>query len=95
MDLRLRVFVEDELRDAFAIAQMDKDDSAQIAAAMHPAHEQALFCRHRKRATPRSYACVEGCLKNQEVRMALVFECVRSSCIARERHLLARRHVFY
>jgi hypothetical protein len=29
-----------KLRDAIAIAQMDEHHSAQIAAAMHPAHEQ-------------------------------------------------------
>jgi hypothetical protein len=30
---------EDALRDAFAVAQVDKDHSAQVAAAMNPAHE--------------------------------------------------------
>ena len=37
--VRIAVDVEDELRDAFAIAQMDEDHAAQIAAAMHPAHQ--------------------------------------------------------
>jgi hypothetical protein len=32
--------VKDELGNAIAIAQMNKEHSAQIAAAMHPAHQQ-------------------------------------------------------
>ena len=31
--------VEDDLHDAFAVAQVDEDDPAVVAAAMHPAHQ--------------------------------------------------------
>ena len=35
--------VEDELRDAFAVAQVDEDHAAQIAAAVHPAHQDGAL----------------------------------------------------
>ncbi len=35
--------VEDDLNDAFAIAQVDEDDPAVVAAAMHPAHQDYFF----------------------------------------------------
>ena len=34
------VLVEDDLGDAVAVAQVDEDHAAQIAAAMHPAHQK-------------------------------------------------------
>jgi hypothetical protein len=40
VNVRLGVFVKDKLGNAFAIAQVDENHSAQIAAAMDPAHEQ-------------------------------------------------------
>ena len=35
--------VEDDLNDAFAVAQIDEDDPAVVAAAMHPAHQDHFF----------------------------------------------------
>ena len=35
--------VEDDLRHAVAIAQVDEDDAAEIAAAMDPAHQQGAL----------------------------------------------------
>jgi hypothetical protein len=43
VDIGFGVFVEDELCDAFAIAQVNENHSAQIAAAMDPAHEQGFL----------------------------------------------------
>ena len=40
MGLGEALAAEDELRRTFAIAQVDEDDAAQIAAAMDPAHQQ-------------------------------------------------------
>ena len=37
------VRAEDELRDAVAIPQMDEQHPAQIAPAMHPAHQDGAF----------------------------------------------------
>ena len=37
--LRIGVLPEDELRDAFAVAQVHEEHAAQVAAAMHPAHQ--------------------------------------------------------
>ena len=37
------VGVENQLRDAIAIAQVDEDHATQIAAAMHPAHQQGAL----------------------------------------------------
>ena len=34
------VGVKDDLRDAIAVAQMNEEHAAQIAAAMHPSHQQ-------------------------------------------------------
>ncbi len=38
VEFRAAIGVEDNLRNAVAVAQMNEDDAAQIAAAMHPAH---------------------------------------------------------
>jgi hypothetical protein len=35
--------MENQLRDAIAVAQMDEDHSTQIAAAMDPAHQQGAL----------------------------------------------------
>ena len=40
---RVAVGAEDELRDAVAVAQMDEQHAAQVAAAMHPAHQYGAF----------------------------------------------------
>jgi hypothetical protein len=40
-----RIFtgIEDQLRNAVAVAQMDKQESAKIAPAMHPSHQHNLL----------------------------------------------------
>ena len=40
MQFSPRIFVENQLRDAITVAQVNEDHSAQIAAAMDPAHQQ-------------------------------------------------------
>ena len=40
---RVAVGAKDQLRDAFAVAQVDEEHAAQIAAAMHPAHQDGAF----------------------------------------------------
>ncbi len=40
VQLRAGVGVKHQLRDAIAIAQMNKEDAAEIAPAMHPTHQQ-------------------------------------------------------
>ena len=37
--------MKNDLRDAFAVAQMDEDDPAQIAAAVDPSHQQRAGTR--------------------------------------------------
>ncbi len=56
---RVDVVVEDHLRDAVAVAQMDEDHAAQVAAAMHPAHQDDASCLRRRRATRRRCGCGE------------------------------------
>jgi len=41
------VFMEDGLRHTLAVAQMDKDDASEVAAAMHPAHDKRALARIR------------------------------------------------
>jgi hypothetical protein len=43
MHRRVTVGAEHQLRDAFAIAQMDEQYAAQVAPAMHPAHKNGSF----------------------------------------------------
>ena len=43
MGIGLGLRVEDDLDDAFAVAQVDEDDAAVVAAAMHPAHQDHFF----------------------------------------------------
>jgi hypothetical protein len=40
--------VKDNLRDARAVAQVDKDELTQIASAMNPAHQHNVFFRVRR-----------------------------------------------
>ncbi len=40
---RVYVFVEDQLGHAFAVAKVNEDDPAQIAAAMYPSHQQRFL----------------------------------------------------
>jgi hypothetical protein len=39
----LHLGIEDDLNDAFAIAKIDEDDPAVVAAAVHPSHEDHFF----------------------------------------------------
>ena len=39
----MQLFIEDDLRDSGAVAQINKDQLAQVAAAMHPAHQDHVF----------------------------------------------------
>ena len=57
---RVDVLVEDDLGDAVAVAQMNEDHAAQVAAAVHPAHQHDAFGRRRRRAAPRRCACGAG-----------------------------------
>jgi hypothetical protein len=41
--LRLRFFVEDDLDDAGAVADVEEEQVAEVAAAMHPAHYDGVF----------------------------------------------------
>ena len=45
--LGMQLLVEDNLRDSGAVAQVDEDQLAQIAPAMHPAHQDDVFVRVR------------------------------------------------
>ena len=67
VQLRAGVGVKHDLRDAIAIAQMNKDHAAQIAAAMHPAHQQGGLAHVRRRATGRRCACGAGRPRNLTV----------------------------
>ena len=69
VQLRRRVGVEDELRDALAVAQVDEQHAAQIAAAMHPAHQDGAFAGVGRRAARRRCACGAVRLENREVRI--------------------------
>ena len=39
VNLRLDILVEDQLGDALTVAQVNEDDAAEIAPAMHPSHQ--------------------------------------------------------
>jgi hypothetical protein len=43
----MQLFVENDLRQARAIAQVNEDQLAQVAAAVHPAHQDHVFVRVR------------------------------------------------
>ena len=44
----MQLLVEDNLRDSGAIAQIDKNQLAQIASPVHPAHEDNVRIRVRR-----------------------------------------------
>ncbi len=46
--------------DAVAVAQVDEDHAAMVAAAVHPAHQQDASGPRRRRAGRRRCACAEG-----------------------------------
>ncbi len=39
---RLRFFVEDDLHDAGAVAEVEEEEIAEVAAAMYPAHDDGV-----------------------------------------------------
>src|ERR1700751_3669257 len=43
MRLRIQLIVEDDLRDSRAVAEVDEDQLAEIAAALNPAHQDDVF----------------------------------------------------
>ncbi len=45
MNLLVHVVVTYDLRDAVAVAQVNEDNAAQIAPAVHPAHQQRARAR--------------------------------------------------
>ena len=40
MSFRCRLWVEDDLHDAFAVSQVDENQTAVVASAVHPARQQ-------------------------------------------------------
>jgi len=42
------LFIEHHLRDAAAVPQVDEDEAAKIAAAMHPAHQHGASAHVRR-----------------------------------------------
>ena len=58
--LGMQLFVEHNLRNAGTVAQINEDQLAQIAAAMHPAHQDHVSISIRLRADRRSNWCVSG-----------------------------------
>ena len=43
MDVGIQTFVEDDLRHTVAIAQVNEDDLSEVAAAMHPSHDDGAL----------------------------------------------------
>jgi len=48
MRLRMQLLVENDLRDSRAVAQIDKNQLAQVAPAMDPAHQDHFLVRVRR-----------------------------------------------
>ena len=57
---RLVVFVEDDLRDPGAVADVDEEQPAEIAHAMHPAQKRRVRANVRPAAVRRRCACGSG-----------------------------------
>ena len=64
-------FVEHNLGNAAAVAQVEEDEVAVIAAAVDPAHQHNVFAGVRRRADRRRYGCVPDCLKNRALVLHL------------------------
>ena len=83
---RLDVLVEDDLGQAVAVAQIDEDHAAMIAAAMHPAHQQHGLALVGGAQVRRRYGCGEGRPENPvrtEVSISNVSQFrVAASCAA-------------
>ena len=52
MDGRVQFVVEHDLGDAAAVAQIDEDDVAEIAAAVDPSHEDSFLARVGEAQSP-------------------------------------------
>ena len=52
MNGSIHFVIEDDLGNAAAVAQIDEDDLAEIAAAVHPSHEDSFFARVGEAQSP-------------------------------------------
>ena len=57
--LRIQLLVEHNLRDSGAVAQIDKNQLAQVAPPMHPAHEDDVFIRIRRAQLPAVFCSLQ------------------------------------
>jgi len=60
MDGGVHVLMKDDLSDTIAVAQMDKDDAAQVAAAMHPSHHYHARAGMRAAQLAASVSAAQG-----------------------------------
>ena len=94
------VFVKHHLRQAPAVAQIDEDDSAMVAPAMHPAHEHDALPASAARSSPQVWVRRRSPKKSNATEVSIILDFVscraetRGDFLARHLPLLAARHIF-
>ena len=72
MPVRRQLFIQHHLRNAAAVAHIQKDQVAVVAAPVHPAHHNHLFACVRGAQFAAHVACVPDCLKSRAQRHSFV-----------------------